>query len=124
MPPKKAGARKAASKKAAAKKPAPRKGGARPGRKERSGKKKSRIPGRQGSPSTTQPHFPVAGIGAAAGGLEALTELFAHMPSDTGMAFEVITHQHPGHTRLLPDLLGTETGMPDSGRHDDRDQLR
>ena len=55
--------------------------------------------------------FPVVGIGASAGGLEALEELFAHMPNDTGRAFVVVTHQHPGHTSLLPELLGKITGI-------------
>ena len=56
--------------------------------------------------------FPVVGIGASAGGLEALEELFKNMPADTGMAFLVISHQHPGHTSLLPELLGKCTSMP------------
>ena len=55
--------------------------------------------------------IPIVGIGASAGGLEALDELFAHMPNDTGMAFVVITHQHPGHTSLLPELLGKITNL-------------
>ena len=55
--------------------------------------------------------FPIVGIGASAGGLEALDELFAHMPVDTGMAFVVVTHQHPGHTSLLPELLGKIAGI-------------
>ena len=55
--------------------------------------------------------FPVVGIGASAGGLEALEELFRAMPPDTGMAFVVITHQHPGHTSLLPELLGKVTPL-------------
>lgn len=56
-------------------------------------------------------HFPVVGIGASAGGLEALEELFREMPGDTGMAFVVVTHQHPGHTSLLPELLGKITPL-------------
>ncbi|MCS7467905.1 PAS domain-containing protein [Stieleria sp. ICT_E10.1] len=55
--------------------------------------------------------FPVVGIGASAGGLEALDELLDNMPVDTGMAFVVVTHQHPGHTSLLPELLARETQM-------------
>jgi len=55
--------------------------------------------------------FPIVGIGASAGGLEALNEFFGHLPSDTGMAFVVLTHQHPGHTSLLPELLSRETEM-------------
>ena len=55
--------------------------------------------------------FPIVGIGASAGGLEALDGLFSPMPNDTGMAFVVITHQHPGHTSLLPELLGKITNL-------------
>jgi two-component system, chemotaxis family, CheB/CheR fusion protein len=49
--------------------------------------------------------FPVVGIGASAGGLEALEKFFVHVAPDCGMAFVVVTHQHPGHTSLLPELL-------------------
>jgi two-component system CheB/CheR fusion protein len=59
----------------------------------------------------TDAAFPVAGIGASAGGLEALEELFENMPADTGMAFVVVTHQHPGHTSMLPELLRRKTAM-------------
>ncbi len=60
----------------------------------------------------TTNRFPIVGIGASAGGLEALDELLDHLPPDTGMAFVVLTHQHPGHTSLLPELLSRETKMP------------
>ena len=56
--------------------------------------------------------FPIVGIGASAGGLEALGELFSHIPTDTGIAFIVITHQHPGHASLLPELLGKIARIP------------
>lgn len=56
--------------------------------------------------------FPIVGIGASAGGLEALVELLENMPVDTGMAFVVVTHQHPGHKSMLPELLRKETEMP------------
>jgi len=55
--------------------------------------------------------FPVVGIGASAGGLEALDVLFANLPPDTGMAFVVVTHQHPGHASLSPELLAKVTEM-------------
>ena len=55
--------------------------------------------------------FPIVGIGASAGGLEALDVLFSRMPNDTGMAFVVITHQHPSNTSLLPELLGKITNL-------------
>lgn len=56
--------------------------------------------------------FLVVGIGASAGGLEALQELLNHMPDEMGMAFVIITHQHPGHTSALPELLSQCTTMP------------
>lgn len=64
------------------------------------------------APGAPEHGFPIVGVGASAGGLEALEELFAAMPLDTGMGFVVITHQHPGHTSLLPELLGKITGLP------------
>ena len=63
--------------------------------------------------------FPIVGIGASAGGLEALEELLEHMPDDTGMAFVVVTHQHPGHTSLLPELLGRSTKLAVDAARDD-----
>ncbi|MGO8697497.1 MAG: chemotaxis protein CheB [Limisphaerales bacterium] len=59
-----------------------------------------------------RPGFPIVGIGASAGGLEATEELLANMPVDTGMAFVVVIHQHPGHISLLPDLLRKTTQLP------------
>jgi two-component system CheB/CheR fusion protein len=53
----------------------------------------------------------VVGIGASAGGLEALEELLAEMPTNTGMAFVVVTHQHPSHTSMLPELLAKSTDL-------------
>lgn len=55
--------------------------------------------------------FPVVGIGASAGGLEALEDFFRPMPPATGMAFVVVSHQSPGHTSLLPELLAKCTEM-------------
>lgn len=65
--------------------------------------------GDTGAPSDL---FPVAGIGASAGGLAALKELFRHMPSDTGLAFVVVVHLSPKHESHLPDLLQPHTQMP------------
>ena len=55
--------------------------------------------------------FPIVGIGASAGGLEAYEDFFAHIDPHTGMAFVVVTHQHPGHTSVLPELLRKCTSM-------------
>ena len=57
------------------------------------------------------PGFLIVGIGASAGGLEAMEEFFRHMPSGSGMAFVVVSHQHAGHISLLPGLLSKCTAM-------------
>src|SRR4026209_161270 len=44
----------------------------------------------------------VVGIGASAGGLEAVSELLEAMPVNTGMAFVVVQHIAPRHTSALP----------------------
>ncbi len=49
--------------------------------------------------------FPIAGIGASAGGLEALEQFFAHMPKECGMGFVVIQHLDPNHVGIMPELL-------------------
>lgn len=56
-------------------------------------------------------HRAIVGIGASAGGLEALLELLEHLPPDTGLSFVVVTHQQVGHASLLPELLGKATAM-------------
>jgi two-component system, chemotaxis family, CheB/CheR fusion protein len=54
----------------------------------------------------------VVGIGASAGGLEAVSELLRHLPSNTGMAFVFIQHLEPRQTSRLTDILSRITGMP------------
>ena len=54
----------------------------------------------------------VVGIGASAGGYEALTQFFPALPADTGMAFVVVQHLDPKHESLLPELLAKLTKMP------------
>ena len=56
--------------------------------------------------------FFIVGIGASAGGLEALEAFFSAMPADSGMAFVVVTHQHAGQPSMLAELLGRKTAMP------------
>ncbi len=55
--------------------------------------------------------FPIIGIGASAGGLEALEQFFKNMPKDNGMAFVVIQHLDPNHIGILPELLQRITPM-------------
>jgi two-component system CheB/CheR fusion protein len=54
----------------------------------------------------------VVGIGASAGGLEAVSELLRHLPSNTGMAFVFIQHMEPRQTSRLTDILSRVTDMP------------
>ena len=61
------------------------------------------------NPGTNQ--FPIVGIGASAGGLEALEQFFTNMPKDSGMAFVVIQHLDPNHAGILPELLQRITTM-------------
>ena len=53
----------------------------------------------------------VVGIGASAGGLEALQQFLTFLPGDTGMAFVIIQHLSPDHKSLLADILGKDTSM-------------
>ncbi len=70
------------------------------------------IPDKHPEPSSITRSFPIVGIGASAGGLEALEEFFKHISPDTGAAFVVISHQGPDHVSLLPELLGKCSAMP------------
>lgn len=55
--------------------------------------------------------FPIVGIGASAGGLEAVTRLLKHLPANTGMAFVVVQHLDPTHESALTSLLSRTTEM-------------
>jgi two-component system CheB/CheR fusion protein len=57
-------------------------------------------------------NFPVAGIGASAGGLEAFVQLLKGLPTDTGMAFVLVQHLDPKHDSQLAGLLERATQMP------------
>ncbi len=63
------------------------------------------------TPSNSQP-FSVVGIGASAGGLEALEAFFAHMPADSGLAFVVVQHLSPDFRSLMDEILARQTQMP------------
>lgn len=55
--------------------------------------------------------FPIVGIGASAGGLEALEEFFSNLPPNSGMAFVIIMHQSADRISILPELLKKFTEM-------------
>jgi two-component system, chemotaxis family, CheB/CheR fusion protein len=54
---------------------------------------------------------PIVGIGASAGGLEALETFFTHVPLESGLGFVVIQHQDPNYKGMLPELLQRSTSM-------------
>ena len=73
--------------------------------------KRSKTPVRE-NPSFTSAPSAVVGIGASAGGLDALKDLFRAMPSDSGMAFVVVQHLEPAHESRMADILAKYTAMP------------
>lgn len=70
------------------------------------------IPSEQDDIATAEAAFPLVGIGASAGGLQALQQFFAQMPADSGMAFVVILHLSPIHESSAAAVLQTATAMP------------
>jgi two-component system CheB/CheR fusion protein len=56
--------------------------------------------------------FPIVGVGASAGGLEAFRQLLGALPIDTGMAFVLVQHLDPSHESILADLLAKGSRMP------------
>ncbi len=56
--------------------------------------------------------FPIVGIGASAGGLEAVTQLLKTLPAHTGMAFVLVQHLDPTHESALTSLLSRLTKIP------------
>ena len=56
--------------------------------------------------------FPIVGVGASAGGLEAFTQLLTALPHDTGMAFVLVQHLAPNHPSALAEILSRATKMP------------
>jgi len=60
---------------------------------------------------TGTPEFPIVGIGASAGGLEALEQFFSNMPVNNDMAFVIIQHLDPNHPGIMPELLQRITKM-------------
>src|SRR5215510_785116 len=71
-------------------------------------RRKPKTPLIQPAPPQT---FPVVGIGASAGGLEAFRQLLEHLPSDTGMAFVLVQHLDPKRESILAELLSKATKM-------------
>ena len=58
------------------------------------------------------PVVPIVGIGASAGGLEAITSLLEQLPPNTGLVFVIIQHLPTGQESMLPSILARSTKMP------------
>jgi len=53
--------------------------------------------------------FPVVGVGASAGGLEAFKRLIKAIPENSGIAYILVQHLFPDHSSALPEILQRET---------------
>jgi len=69
--------------------------------------------------NSTGATFPIVGVGASAGGLEAFTQLLKALPLDTGMAFVLVQHLAPSHPSALAEILSRATKMPVLEVHDE-----
>ncbi len=58
------------------------------------------------------PLFPVVGIGASAGGLDAFSRFLSSLPVDPGMAFILVPHLDPNHKSLMVELLSKKSALP------------
>lgn len=56
--------------------------------------------------------FYVVGVGASAGGLDAIERLFDNAPADSGMAYVIVQHLSPDFKSLMEELLSRHTAMP------------
>jgi len=81
--------------------------------------KKSQTPALSPAPSpgeteirtTNNGAFYIVGIGASAGGLEALEQFMRHVPEGSGLAFVIVQHLDPTHKGIMPELLQRATIM-------------
>ncbi|TLU83162.1 MAG: PAS domain S-box protein [Chlorobium sp.] len=81
-------------------------------KKETAGRRKTLKPEFSNELHKADFSFPVIGIGASAGGLEAMEIFLKNVPSRCGMAFVIVQHLDPTHKDLLPELLQRTTEMP------------
>ena len=84
-------------------------------------KSKAKTPDKHVAPEATnlQPSqearatgFPIVGMGASAGGLEAFEQFFRGIPPNSGMAFVLVSHLDPSHASILTEILQRTTTMP------------
>ncbi|MDQ3052100.1 MAG: PAS domain S-box protein, partial [Bacteroidota bacterium] len=63
-------------------------------------------------PSSSEHNFPVVGIGASAGGLDAFKQLLKTISVDSGMAYVLVQHLNPAHESNLTEILAQVTNIP------------
>lgn len=63
-------------------------------------------------PPATVQNFPVIGVGASAGGLEAFKRFLRAIPADSGMAYVLVQHLDPSHESMLSEILAQVTSIP------------
>ena len=63
-------------------------------------------------PPATVQNFPIVGIGASAGGLDAFKRLLKAIPESSGMAYVLVQHLDPSHESILPEILQRVTKIP------------
>lgn len=63
-------------------------------------------------PPATVQNFPIVGIGASAGGLDAFKRLLTAIPESSGMAYVLVQHLDPSHESILPEILQRVTKIP------------
>ena len=63
-------------------------------------------------PPATPQYFPIVGVGASAGGLDAFKRLLKAIPTDSGMAYVLVQHLDPTHESMLPEILSRSTKIP------------
>ncbi|TXD85227.1 PAS domain S-box protein [Subsaximicrobium wynnwilliamsii] len=63
-------------------------------------------------PPATKQNFPIVGIGASAGGLDAFKKLLSAIPESSGMAYVLVQHLDPSHESMLPEILQRVTKIP------------
>jgi two-component system CheB/CheR fusion protein len=74
-------------------------------------KKPAKVVRPETSASSANMVFPIVGIGASAGGLEALEQFLGHVPKGSGMAFVIVQHLDPTRKGIMPELLQRATSM-------------
>jgi two-component system CheB/CheR fusion protein len=80
-------------------------------KKQAKGKQQESVgtPQKETSSEQGKSSFPIVGIGASAGGLEALEQFLSHVPAQSGIAFVIIQHLDPTHKGIMPELLQRTT---------------